>query len=313
MTWPALQSSYLTYRRSRVIPRTLRLDTRRLEALALFCTELGREPAQVRHEDLLAYRRVLGASFTPGTVMRILVALRLFFRWACRRGHVLLDPSRDLGPLSRPRQLGRVLTVDQVERLLSAADRGTRKGLRNLAILETFYGTGLRLGECRRLDLADLDLNERVLIVRHGKGGRSRCLPVGGHLAGVLGRYLDQVRPAYPAREQALFLNYRGHRMSSTAFFQTVARAGRRAGLAPLSPHRLRHAYATHLLEGGADLRHIQALLGHRSQKTTELYTRIRPVELFRMHRRCHPRARRSPDRSALPAHPVGYRRRSRR
>lgn len=313
MTWPALLESYLAYRRSRVIPRTLRLDTRRLEGLARFCSGLGRTPAQVRHEDLLAYRRELGESFTRDTVMRILVSLRLFFRWACRRGQVLLDPSQDLGPLSRPRQLSRVLTVEQVERLLSVPDRGTRKDRRNLAILETFYGTGIRLEECRRLDLADLDLGERLLIVRYGKGGRSRCLPVGGHLAAVLGVYLDQVRPAYPAQDPALFLSYQGRRMSSQAFFQIVVRAGRRAGLAPLSPHRLRHAYATHLLEGGADLRHIQVLLGHRSQRSTELYTRIRPVELFRMHRRCHPRARRSPDQSALPACPVVHRRRCRR
>ncbi|MBI4867117.1 MAG: tyrosine-type recombinase/integrase, partial [Candidatus Wallbacteria bacterium] len=151
--------------------------------------------------------------------------------------------------------------------------------------------------------------------VREGKGGRPRRQPLGSYLRQVLLRYLEEGRPSLRpvSGETAVFLSCRGRRLGRKGLGQVVEDYGRKAGLGPLSPHRLRHAYATHLLEGGADLRHIQVLLGHQTLLATHVYTRIRPVELFRTLRRYHPRARRRSPGPQLPARPITFQRTSRR
>lgn len=294
MTWAELIDSYLEHQRARGLhPRTLRQDRRFLAELARFCGRMA--PGQVGPEHLALHRRAFSSGLLPSTVNERMLRLRQFFRWAQRRGHLLLDPSRELVLERELRPPVRVATPEQLERLLLLPDPGTALGLRDRALLETFYGTGIRLEECHRLELTDLDLKGRSLAIRQGKGGRPRRLPLGCFLYGVLVQYLEEGRPRFaPAPgESALFLDRQGRRLSYAAIACLVRDYGRQAGLAPLSPHRLRHAFATHLLEGGAQLRYIQVLLGHAFLVTTELYTRIRPVELFELVRRCHPRARR--------------------
>ncbi|MEW6280688.1 MAG: tyrosine-type recombinase/integrase [Candidatus Eremiobacterota bacterium] len=306
--WEALIAGYLEH----LAVRGRALRTRQeaewvLRRFAEFCGRL--EPARVELENMLAWKRELESGRSSWTVADRLMRVRSFFRWAHRRGLLLLDPTWELALQTMPRRLGRVLTVRQVEALLKLPDASTAFGLRDLAVLETFYGTGLRLQECHRLDLADLDRGESLLHVREGKGGRPRRQPLGFVLMGVLERYLADARPLLqPAPgESALFLSCRGVRLGRQDLGRIVAHFGRKAGLGRLSPHRLRHAYATHLLEGGADLRHIQVLMGHRSLLATEHYTSVRPVELFRMLRRYHPRARRKGAGPQLPAHPITF------
>lgn len=306
MSWTELVAGYFEHLRARGRTRRTREQAgtilRRFEA---FCE--GRGPGAVQLEDLTAWRSALRQSCSEWTANAYLMRVRGLFRWAWRRGHLLLDPGLELELNHLPRRLPRVLTPGQVEKLLALPDASSPLGLRDLAVLETLYGTGVRLTECHRLELRDVDLGRGQLEVREGKGGRPRLLPVGDHLAAVLARWLEQGRPGLSAAHEqaALFLNQYGGRLGRGHLGVLVARWGKKAGLAPLSPHRLRHAYATHLLEGGADLRHIQALLGHRSQLATELYTRVRPVELFALLRRCHPRARRKSPGPSLPERPL--------
>jgi len=161
---------------------------------------------------------------------------------------------------------------------------------RATAILETLYGTGLRLGEVVRLDLTDLDLRTGVVLVRNGKGRKDRVVPIGAAAATAIDRYLSETRPLLAnVGEPALFVTRSGARLQAPGLRVRVHGAGRRIGVT-LTPHALRHAYATHLLRGGADLRHVQALLGHRSLTTTAIYTRVAITDLRSVIRNCHPR-----------------------
>jgi integrase/recombinase XerD len=165
--------------------------------------------------------------------------------------------------------------------------------LRDRAILETLYGTGIRRSECVRLDVKDLDLAEGLLLVRNGKGRKDRLVPVPGRAAAALDEYLRGCRPRLlqDLREEALFLSLRGRRLEVTGLRGLVGRHARAAGIGrPVSVHALRHAYATHLLRGGADVRHIQELLGHAQLETTALYTRVVTSDLREAIGRAHPR-----------------------
>ncbi len=293
MSWESLIAGYLARLAARgLAEETVRRTGQALERFARFCAPL--EPAAVQLEHLASYREELRRKLVEGTVTLLLVRVRGLFRWAQRSGRLLLDPTRELHLPRLPRRLVRVLTPAELEPLFEQPPPGTPRGLRDRAVLETLYGTGLRRAECVALDLVDLDLAERQLRVRRGKGRRSRLLPLGPHLAGVLAAYLERARPALErAPAAAVFLSGRGRRLSRSALSDLVQRHANRAGLGPLSPHRLRHSFATHLLEAGAQLPHLKALLGHRSLQTTEIYTRIRPLDLLGLVQRCHPRGRR--------------------
>jgi integrase/recombinase XerD len=188
-----------------------------------------------------------------------------------------------------PRQ---VLSRAQAQRLVEAPSAVTKLGQRDRAVLELFYGTGLRAGEVERLDVADVDLAQGRILVRDGKGRKDRVVPVAGRAAAALDLYLRQVRPLLLADppNQALFLTLDGKRLDRHALAYLFRKYG--AELV-VSPHRLRHACATHLLEGGADIRHIQALLGHKDIETTERYTRVALGDLRAVLERAHPRGRR--------------------
>jgi integrase/recombinase XerD len=241
-----------------------------------------------------------GAPLSFATQASYLQRVRSFFGFLTRQGFVLRSPAAEIvipscSPIPRT-----VLSVGQAARLMETPRGDTRAGRRDRAILELLYGTGIRRGECMRLGAADLDLQERTLLVRDGKGHKDRMVPLPGRAAEALCAYLKDVRPDLmrDPGERALFLTaWWGHRLSDVSVGLLVRQHARAAGLGRLHPHALRHACATHLLRGGADVRHVQALLGHKRLKTTSLYTRVVVEDLRRVLARSHPRERTSTNR----------------
>ncbi len=234
----------------------------------------------------------LGVAMSPATRQHYLFCVRRFFAFLERRREVLVNPARALALPRLDRLPREVLSLSQAQRLVEAPSALTRIGQRDRAILELFYGTGLRLREVERLDLADLDLVAGQLLVRNGKGKKDRVVPVTGRAAATLDVYLREVRPLLESHPSAaLFLSRDGARLSAFSLQGLVKRHARRAGLRlKLSTHVLRHACATHLLKGGADVRYIQALLGHKDIATTERYTRVAIEDLKVAIARAHPR-----------------------
>jgi integrase/recombinase XerD len=221
---------------------------------------------------------------------RALVAVRGLHKFAVREGLVALDPAREVKPPAAPRRLPKALPVDDVLRLLE-----TPSGLRDRALLEVLYSTGARISEAVGLDLDDIDATERTVLL-DGKGGKQRLVPIGRPALDALDAYLVRARPGLAAGGRgspAVFLNVRGGRLSRQSAWQTLKVAAERAGLtATVSPHTLRHSFATHLLEGGADVRVVQELLGHASVTTTQIYTLVTVNTLREVYATAHPRAR---------------------
>lgn len=235
-----------------------------------------------------------GAALSAATCVHYLGAVRGFFGFLVKTGALLSDPSSGLEMPKARRLPQQVLNPAQAQRLVETPSPLTKLGQRDRAVLEVFYGTALRAGEMERLDVADIDLGEGRILVRDGKGRKDRVVPVTGRAAAALDLYLREVRPlllGYPP-ERALFLTLEGKRLDRHALAYLFRKHGKEAGL-KVSPHRLRHACATHLLEGGADIRHIQALLGHKDLETTERYTQVAIADLRAVLDRAHPRGRR--------------------
>jgi integrase/recombinase XerD len=221
---------------------------------------------------------------------RALVAVRGLHKFAVREGLVSLDPAREVKPPAAPRRLPKALPVDDVLRLLE-----TPSALRDRALLEVLYSTGARISEAVGLDLDDIDASERTVLL-DGKGGKQRLVPIGRPALDALDAYLVRARPGLAAGGRgspAVFLNVRGGRLSRQSAWQTLKVAAEQAGLtASVSPHTLRHSFATHLLEGGADVRVVQELLGHASVTTTQIYTLVTVNTLREVYATAHPRAR---------------------
>jgi len=220
--------------------------------------------------------------------------LRSFFSWLARRHVVLFDPAVGLVLGDRTAPLPKtVLTETEVQMLLAAPGRDAL-GLRDRAILETLYSTALRRAELCTLDLYDLDVAGEIVRVRQGKGRKDRYVPVGAHALEALRRYINHARPELVAtpKEPALFVaSNSGRRLGRAGLGLVVRKHADAAGLGKrVTPHVLRHTCATHLLQGGADLRHVQAILGHASIATTQVYTRVAVEDLAAVHRRSHPR-----------------------
>lgn len=302
MSWAELLAAYAEHLAGLGrAPATRAAAARWLGRWADSCRRQGAaRPADVAPVHLAAFQRELawspngqGGLLSGSSCLQALLMVRQCLRWATARGVLLVDPSRDLVLRHPARSVGRVLTVAEVEQLLEAPDATSPHGLRDRAILDLLYATGLRRGECQRLNLADVDLAQGLVAVRRGKGGKDRLLPLIPRLAQSLTRYLTQGRPALAKspQEPALFVDRQGDRLSLASLGLVVKHHARRAELGLVSPHRLRHAFATHLLEGGAELVALQALLGHVRLDTTETYTRVAPQSLVREHRRTHPRA----------------------
>jgi len=227
------------------------------------------------------------------TANRRLATLRRYFQWALRLHRVAADPCLTLRAAKQPPRLPKTLSEAQVEALLAAPDIETDLGLRDRAMLETLYATGLRVSELVDLKSLDVGLNEGVVRVVMGKGGKDRLVPLGAEAAHWITRYLGQARPALLGGKisDALFVTARAAAMTRQSFWLIVKKYAQRAGIrAALSPHVLRHAFATHLLNHGADLRVVQMLLGHADISTTQIYTHIARERLKLLHARHHPR-----------------------
>jgi integrase/recombinase XerD len=242
--------------------------------------------------DLLAFMAQRHAATKATTANRRLSVFKRYFRWAVRERHLVVDPTLKLDSARQPLRVPKTLSEEQVEALLAAPDIGTALGLRDRAMLELMYASGLRVSELVLLKTVHLSLDQGVLRVM-GKGSRERLVPFGAEAHEWLRRYLAQARPGLLKREASadLFLSVRGAAMTRQMFWKIVKRHALAAGItAPLSPHTLRHAFATHLLNHGADLRAVQMLLGHADIGTTTIYTHVARERLRVLHAQHHPR-----------------------
>ena len=273
---------------------TLSAYRRDLSAFASWLHEKnGHGLSQAVSSDIDAYLAHRFAGHTkPRTAARYTASLRRFYRFLARENLISNDPTQFLDTPKLPRPLPKVLSESEVEALLAAPDIETPAGLRDRAMIETLYATGLRVSELVGLKLLNLDLNAAVLRVT-GKGGKDRLVPMGEEALHWLSRYLKVSRPAMLNQKKCaeVFVTPRGTGMTRQAFWHLLKRRARMAGISkPLSPHTLRHAFATHLLAHGADLRAVQMLLGHADISTTQIYTHVARERLKQLHSRHHPR-----------------------
>jgi len=261
------------------------------------------DPSQVDESSIRSFVASVSASthgdderpYRATSVARMLSSVRSFHRFLLRDGITARDPATGVAQPKLPRQLPHPLTIDETRRLLEAPDPATPAGLRDRAILELLYGAGLRISELTALDVDDLDLEEGAVRVL-GKGGKEREVPIGRFAREAVDAYLTRGRPvlASSTSRGALFLNARGGRLARQSGNRLLATHVRTAGIeSRVTPHSLRHSFATHLLEGGADVRVVQELLGHASVATTQIYTLVTEEHLREVYYTAHPRARR--------------------
>jgi integrase/recombinase XerD len=285
-------------------PATIRSRGRLLIRFAEWCAERGlAEPREITKPILERYRRHLyywrkadGGPLSFRSQAQHLVPIRMFFKWLARENLILSNPASEL-ELPRPerRLPAAVLSADEAERLMAAPDVGEALGLRDRAILEVFYSTAIRRVELVGLKVFDVDWAHTTLMIRQGKGRKDRVVPLGERAKAWLQAYCDQVRPGLVVGrdEGVLFLNHEGRSLETRRLTGGVRTYIERAGIAkPGSCHLLRHTAATLMLEGGADIRFIQALLGHESLETTQIYTQVSIGKLTEIHAATHPGAR---------------------
>ncbi|HJQ37857.1 MAG TPA: tyrosine recombinase XerC [Thermoanaerobaculia bacterium] len=290
---------YLTYERN-VSVNTVTAYRDDLESFTAFlCNDYfttAREQLELARVDHLAVRSYLAhlsrRKLSRASVARHLSALRTFFKWLVREGVVTANPARTVSTPKREKHLPAVMQTSDVALLLEQPDPSTTLGVRDVAFLELMYASGLRISELVGIDLDDLELRSRLVKV-HGKGSKERIVPFGTKAEAALRAYLAvRGELASDADEQAVFVNYRGKRITTRSvrrlFDGYLRKAALRAGI---SPHTMRHSFATHLLNAGADLRAIQELLGHASLSTTQKYTHLNDWQLIAVYKKAHPRA----------------------
>ncbi len=291
--------------------RTVEAYARDLEEFRrIFSESQGADPvpADVTTLDVRAHLAALYRGARAPTIARKLSSLRAFFRFLNLRGHMAGNPARSVRSPKRGQPLPRALDIDDAFRLVEvpgeAGGEPTALELRDRAIHEVLYGAGLRVSECCALDLDDIDRRDGrggLVAVRGGKGGKDRIVPLGSKADEALSAYVA-VRPELrdpKTGEQdpsALFLNYRGGRLTPRSIQRHIGRYAVRAGSPAATPHGLRHSFATHLLDGGVDLRAIQELLGHASLSSTQIYTKVSMERLMAVYDEAHPHARRRGD-----------------
>ncbi len=254
----------------------------------------GRTPLPRVTEDVLTgfVRKASQAGLSARSLARLISALRSFFRFLVLSGFVKRDPSARLTTPSTWLALPKFLTVEEVEALLKAPDAKKAHGVRDRAMLEVLYGSGLRVSELATLKVAEVNLGDGFLVCR-GKGGKERIVPLGRSACDAVRRWLAEVRPLVDGEErEELFLSRRGCPFTRQGLWKLLRQHAATAGLgAKISPHVLRHSFATHLLERGADLRSVQLMLGHSQITTTQIYTHVSRDRLRRVYDRFHPRA----------------------
>ncbi|MDQ1541585.1 MAG: integrase/recombinase XerD [Actinomycetota bacterium] len=314
-TPPALDRLVRTYLDHLTVERGLAKNTlssyrRDLRRYLEFLSDAARSDIrEITETDVAAFLAALRqgdddhAPLAAGSAARTIVAVRGFHKFAVREGNVDADAAGAIRPPTPARRLPKAIPVEDVERLLEAAgSEGTPLAWRDRALLEVLYGTGARISEAVGLDVDDIDLDSGVVRL-FGKGSKERVVPVGSFAKAALERYFVGGRPvlveaAASARttrgsRAAVFLNARGGRLSRQSAWTALQSAGAKAGLAAgISPHTLRHSFATHLLDGGADVRVVQELLGHASVTTTQIYTLVTVERLREVYAAAHPRAR---------------------
>jgi integrase/recombinase XerD len=283
--------AFLALLAARSSPRTVEAYRRDLAALGAFLNGPVARAGVRELERWLGHQRDAGAA--PSTLARRTAAVRSFFRHQQLLGARSDNPALELELPRRARKLPRTLSQAEAERLIAAANGTTPRALRDGALVELLYGAGLRVSEAVGLDKTGVDLDERIVRVV-GKGGKERIVPIGEPAAEALRRYLSRGRPYLDRRHRPeLFLNARGGGLTRSGVFLVLRRLAAAAGLDParVHPHLLRHSFATHLLEGGADLRSVQEMLGHADLSTTELYTHVSDSRRRALYYQAHPHA----------------------
>jgi len=279
-------------------------DLRRYEAAL---AERGRtELADVTEADVREFLATLRegdeehGALAVSSAARTLIAVRGLHAFARTHGFAADDPAREVAPPSPPKRLPKAIPLDEIERLLDAAhdqDHDDPRALRDRALLEFLYGTGARISEATGLDVDELQLDDDPVVRLAGKGGKHRIVPVGSYAVAALRAYLVRARPVLAPKSKrtsvvpAVFLNARGGRLTRQGAWGVLQAAAERAQLEDVSPHTLRHSFATHLLDGGADIRVVQELLGHSSVTTTQIYTLVTVDKLREVYAAAHPRA----------------------
>lgn len=264
-------------------------------------TALGvAELAEVTESQITAFLGALREGddehppLAASSAARAVVAVRGLHRFALLEGLIEVDAAREVRPPSLPRRLPKALPLDDVLRLLESSGGDEPRSVRDRALLELLYSTGARISEAVGLDLDDVDRVDRTVLL-DGKGGKQRLVPIGRPALEALDAYLVRVRPGLAAKGRGtagVFLNVRGGRLSRQSAWQVLKDTAERAGITtPVSPHTLRHSFATHLMEGGADVRVVQELLGHASVTTTQVYTLVTVTTLREVYATAHPRA----------------------
>jgi integrase/recombinase XerC len=263
-----------------------------------FEQQFGRtpDPKKLTPQDLRAYVAALHeAGYAKGTVARRLASMRSFFKFVMREGGIDSNPAKPLRNPRGERKLPHFLTGDEIKRLLEAPPKDEPAGLRDRAILETMYSAGLRVSEAVGLDDDDLDWDQRLLHV-YGKGKKERLAPLGSYAIRALEAWLAVRELAADAEVDGMtpvFVNRFGHRLTTRSVGRMLEKYIKESGLdGRTSPHTLRHSFATHLLDRGADIRSVQELLGHKSLTTTQIYTHVTSASLLEAYERAHPRAR---------------------
>jgi integrase/recombinase XerD len=286
--------SYLGFER-RVSSNTVESYRRDLMELCRYAASLERPVEAMRRTDLEALvRRLMAEGRSPRSVARLVACVRGFYRFLERHGRIQSNPANDLASPRAWQSLPRFLAIEDVDRLLEAPDVSTASGLRDRALIELLYATGLRVSELINLRAQDLHLDAGYLTTT-GKGRKQRLVPIGDSAIQWVRKYVREARPRLLGRRTSakLFVNARGGTaLTRVGFWKILKGYARQLGLASqVSPHILRHSFATHLLERGADLRAIQMMLGHADLSTTQIYTHVLETRLRALYEKYHPRA----------------------
>lgn len=239
----------------------------------------------------LEHLRQLGRA--ESTIDRKVDAIRGFYKFLVREGLMRHNPTEILEPIKSWHKLPSVLSVKEVEALLEEPDISTPLGIRDKALLELLYATGLRVSEVVNLKVDDVNLDNRYVRCK-GKGGKERIVPMGSKASESIRQYLEHGRTAFNPKEDWLFVNYSGNKLTRDGIRKIIQKLANSVGIGKISPHTLRHCFATHLLERGADLRSLQEMLGHASISTTQIYTHVTSERLKEVHSRFHPRGSQS-------------------
>jgi integrase/recombinase XerC len=281
----------------RASEHTVKSYQRDMQQLSRYCTDKGLfQWAEVKHTDIRSHiagrhRKGIGSK----SLQRELSAIRSFYDYLLKKGLADTNPARHIQAPKQARKLPKVLDVDQLSGLLEAGASSVLE-IRDLAMFELFYSSGLRLSELSALDLTDIDLPDGTLIVRLGKGGKSRVLPIGSKAVAAIENWLQQRAVKIPVFEPALFVSIRGTRLGQRNIELRLKQWCIKKGIAEhIHPHMLRHSFASHLLESSQDLRAVQELLGHSNISTTQIYTHLDFQHLAEIYDKAHPRAKKKP------------------